>query len=155
LQDATLQAELTQAPAPFATVQAWPQAPQLFTSVARFCAQLSLPSQSPSPGWQLAMPHLPFTQFAVPPTWLQASLQLEQCVTSLVRSTSQPLARESSQSAKPVLQLIWQALSAQNGVPLIAAHGMLQPPQLLASVEVLVSQPFVGSPSQSSNGGVH
>ncbi len=79
----------------------------------------------------------------------------EQCDTSFVKSTSQPFARESSQSAKPALHVIWQTLFAQYGVPLIAPHAVPQPPQLPASAEVLVSQPLLGSPSQSAYGAVH
>ncbi len=71
-------------------------------------------------------------------------------------STSQPLAALPSQSAKPALQVYAQRPAAHSTALLArAAHAVPQAPQLRASVSVLVSQPLVGSRSQSEKVPVH
>jgi hypothetical protein len=66
-----------------------------------------------------------------------------------VRLVSHPSELDPLQSPKPAEQEATpQTPPTQFGVPLAAEHTWLQVPQLLMLVDVLVSQPLVGSPSQ-------
>src|SRR5450432_3634398 len=85
---------------------------------------------------------------------VQTVPQPPQLFTSWLTSFSQPFWRLSSQSAKPASHVIWQADSAQNGAPLTAGQVAPHAPQLAASVLVFTSQPSLGSPLQSANGGM-
>jgi hypothetical protein len=69
------------------------------------------------------------------------------CVSSGV---SQPFIGLPSQSPKPSLHLaIPQVPIVHEGVPFMAVQAFSQRPQCVVDVLRLVSQPFVGSPSQS------
>jgi hypothetical protein len=63
--------------------------------------------------------------------------------------TSQPFATSPSQSAYPPEHASVQIPSAQVGVACTVLQGRLQPPQLLTSVSVDVSQPLEARASQS------
>ncbi len=68
---------------------------------------------------------------------------------SLLRFTSQPLATLPSQLAKPALQLAMvHAPLAQPAVALASEQTLLQAPQLVGLVVVLISQPLATTPSQ-------
>jgi hypothetical protein len=68
---------------------------------------------------------------------------------SVVRLVSQPSELEPLQSPKPAEQAATpQTPPTQFGVPLAAEHTWLQLPQLLMLVDVLVSHPLFGFPSQ-------
>jgi hypothetical protein len=72
-----------------------------------------------------------------------------QLALSLLRLTSQPLAGLPSQLAKPALQLAMvHAPAAQPAVALASEQTVLQVPQLVALVWVLVSQPSLRLPLQ-------
>jgi hypothetical protein len=73
-----------------------------------------------------------------PPQWLEL----------LVVLTSQPLFGLPSQLAKPGLQLGAHVPFEQATPPFGFEHGMLQPPQWLVLLRMLVSQPLFGLPSQ-------
>src|SRR5437879_3582497 len=115
---------------------------------------------APAAGWlQLPKPlvhvesHTPPLQLrTATPLLAQARPQPPQWSTLLARSASQPsvLGAVVLQSAKPVVQPeYWQLPSLQLApTEWFASHTLPQPPQLLVVV-VVVSQPLVGSPSQS------
>lgn len=65
------------------------------------------------------------------------------------KSTSHPLATLPSQLPKPVAHVMVQTPPAQPGVPPAAEQRTPQAPQLLTSVNTVLSQPLVGTPSQS------
>src|SRR4051794_14020249 len=74
---------------------------------------------------------------------------------SVPRSTSQPLATLPSQLAKPVLQVIWQAELAHDGVPFCDEQVVVQAPQCTGSLVRLISQPLPTLPSQLAKPAVH
>ena len=87
----------------------------------------------------------------VRPAWanVHAVAQVPQCVGSLARVTSQPLALLPSQSSKPVAHAPrTHAPVAQLEAALANAHARPQAPQFVA-VFVGASQPSAGSPLQS------
>lgn len=77
--------------------------------------------------------------------------QLPQLSTSLFVFVSHPLFGLLSQLVQPVLQTGAQAPPTQLVVPCAFVHWTPQDPQLLVEVDVCVSQPFVGLPSQLPN----
>jgi hypothetical protein len=87
----------------------------------------------------------------------QALRQKPQWLGSVNVSTSHPLRGSRSQSARPPTQLVTAHTPAtQPTVPFTAVgQAFPQAPQLRESVSLLVSQPFVGSPSQFSQPGLH
>ncbi len=121
---------------PLTLPQAWPQAPQLRTSVATLVSQpvAGLPEQFAKPALQV-MRQMPLLHVAVPLTLLQAMPQAPQLRTSVTRLVSHPLAGLPEQLAKPGLQVIWQVPPRQIAVPLMT------PPQ--AGPEPHVQTPLV------------
>jgi hypothetical protein len=65
-----------------------------------------------------------------------------------VSEVSHPFERLASQFPKFVLQAMEQAPSAHPAVPLLLLQTVPQAPQLVTLVCVLISQPFVATPSQ-------
>lgn len=105
-----------------------------------------LPSQSAVSGAQFDL-QLPEEQFGADTGQLLP--QVPQFLVSVVTFTSQPLPRAlPSQSTNPLLQAIWHLPALQLGVPLLLLQVEPQPPQWVAVVLVLISQPFVGLASQ-------
>jgi hypothetical protein len=140
----TTQLLAVQAGVPLATEQRLPQDPQLATSLDVLTSQPSaeLALQSASGAVQLLMPHTPLTQLGVPPDGVgHLLLQAPQWFTFELVLTSQPLATLVSQLAKPTLQAMAQLPPAQDGEPLLLLHACPQPPQWVAVVFVLTSQP--------------
>jgi len=83
----------------------------------------------------------------VPPG--QTVPQAPQLVLLLLRLVSQPLATMASQLPKPALQLAMvHALLAQPLTALASAQMLLQAPQLVGLVRVLISQPSLSAPLQ-------
>jgi hypothetical protein len=80
---------------------------------------------------------------------LQVASQLPH-VASLPRSASQPLTASASQSAKFASQLGEHRPDAHIVPPCMFVHERLQLPQLMVSLEVVASQPLLGSASQSA-----
>jgi len=140
-----------------ATTQVRPHTLQFFGSELSGSSQplLGLPSQSPRPAGQSLTPQTPALQRGVALPASHTLRHLPQLVASLAVFASQPFDRSSSQSVKPGSQLISQAPATQLGAPFTAGQESPQPLQLATSVRVLVSQPFLGFPSQSANGAVH
>jgi hypothetical protein len=93
------------------------------------------------------MPHTPLVHEGAPLVEEQSLPQYPQLAV-LFRLISQPLARVPSQFAHPVLHAILHMPPVQNGVPFVLLHTVLQEPQLVTLVEVLVSQPLMLLPSQ-------
>lgn len=137
-------------------VQACPQAPQSAAAVLMLVSHpfVAMPSQSPKPAAQVVTRHAPEAQ----PTTAtlgseQAIPQPPQWELSASVFTSQPLAEERSQSARPELQenpheAPVQIDDANGGVAQVIPHA----PQFDA-VLIAVSQPLVGLPSQSRKPG--
>ncbi len=101
-----------------------------------------VPSQSPKPGLQLAITHAPLAQSSTAFAKLQTVPHVPQFVSETFVLVSQPFAVMPSQFAKPVLHTPSLHALATHVAP---AFGNEQefphPPQLLAFVVVLVSQP--------------
>ncbi len=138
---------------PLATTHKFPQVLQLFTSLVRLTSQPSdgSPLQSPNPAGHTLTPHLcRLHQGVAPPTAAHKLPHVPQLFTSFSVLVSQPFERLSSQSAKPGEHVIWHCESAHVGVPLMPTQIVPHAPQFVGSPLVLVSQPFVGSPSQSA-----
>ncbi len=138
--------------------QAMPQVPQWETLVRVSVSQPlgALPSQSPKPAVQAAMPQAPAVQAAVALAKKQAPPQRPQCDGLLRVSTSQPLDASPSQFSKPALQAKPQAPAAQVLVALArVGHAALQAPQWARSLWVLASQPSPAVALQSAKGAVH
>ena len=128
---------------PLVLLHARPHAPQFVAEVASVVSQLPLPSQSAEPGMQMLRPHMPMTQVAARPVMLgQTVPHMRQLVVSVLRLVSQPLLGSRSQSPKPgVHGPMVHAPATQLAVALAKRQRLLQAPQLLGSVLVLVSQP--------------
>ena len=156
LQAATAQAPLTQLGVALGSTQAMPQAPQLATAPPRATSQPlpALASQSPKPGLQ-AIWQAPSAQEAAPLVASQALPQAAQCSASLARFTSHPSTRLLLQSAKPGLQAIWQAPSAQEAAPLLPLQTLPQAPQWVTLLARSTSQPVTTWPSQSALPALH
>ena len=126
-------------PVPEQTV---PQAPQASGSVVRSRHTLE---QLVCPDPQVVT-HTPAEQ-SWPPA--QTLPQAPQLLVSLLRLRSQPLPGAPSQLAKPALQLAMvHAPAAQPAVALASEQTVLQAPQLVGLVVVLVSQPSLSRPLQ-------
>ena len=115
---------------PFVALHTAPQAPQF----ARFADVLSsqplvrLLSQFPYPVVQV-IPQAPDVQVAVPFVALHTVGQVPQCAGVVLRFTSHPLPALLSQSPKPAVQVIPQAVPAQVAVPFVLLHTVVQLPQ--------------------------
>jgi len=96
--------------------------------------------------------HMPSTHRDIAFGMVQEMPQAPQFRVSFVTFTSHPFERRlPSQSANPDSQAPTQTPSPQMGVGMWAlGQAPPQPPQCLASVLVLTSQPLLGSPSQSA-----
>jgi hypothetical protein len=154
LQPTIVHTEFTHSAVPLAAAHTVPQAPQLVAVFVRLTSQplAGEPSQSPSPGAQLEMPQVPFTQFGVPPTAEQTLPQVPQLLTSELLAISQPFVSKPSQLRKPALQLIPHMPAEQVGVPFWLLQTVPQAPQCSVEVFRFVSQPFEAMPSQSAQG---
>jgi hypothetical protein len=132
-------------------VQALLQEPQCVASVPRFISQplLERPSQLPKPELQESE-HAPRLQVAVALAPLHTAPHAPQFAVDVLVFVSQPLFLLPSQSAKLPVQTGVQTPATQLVVPFAFVQAMPQPPQLLMSVVVGVSQPFFGLPSQSA-----
>lgn len=132
-----------------------PQPPQLSTSLRVSISQpfVGLESQSRKPMAQLATVQAPDVQLQLAFIPLQLVVQLPQWSTSLRMSVSQPVTGLESQSAKPGEQLATaQAPDAQLQLAFIPLQAIMQPPQWLTLLRVLISQPFAGFMSQLAKG---
>jgi hypothetical protein len=95
--------------------------------------------------------HTPLTQLVEPCAFAQAMPQLPQAATSVMRFASQPFEAMLSQFPDmPGTQAGMQIPSEQPVVPNDVVHSRSQPPQLITSLAVAVSQPLAGLPSQSA-----
>ena len=130
------------------------QAPQWSVSVLRSDSQplVTLPSQSPRPPAQVEV-HTPRAHMPMP----QERPQAPQLVLLVSVFTSQPFIGFMSQSAKPGShETIAQAPAAHPFTrTFVRLHAASQRPQCCALVTVLVSQPVVGSASQSPKPVLH
>lgn len=155
LHDVTEQAKpvlvLLHASVAWLVLQALPHAPQFVVVVIAVSHPFAaFPSQSANPGEHTIL-HVEPTQVPTPPLWLHAFPHAPQLLASLVRLISQPFAAFPSQSANPALHAaIAHFEAAHVSVALFVLQGRPQPPQLLALVVVLTSQPLAGLPSQSA-----
>ena len=121
-----------------------PQPPQLFGSVAMLVSQplTGLPSQSEKPAAHTGV-HALATQLVVPFAFEQTVPQLPQACTAVRRSVSQPFWTLPSQSpAVPGAQTGVQTPCEHEVLPSAVVHADVQPPQLITSLAVAVSQPF-------------
>ena len=105
------------------------------------------PSQSANPAAQTGV-HTPATQLEVPCAFAQSVPHVPQFV-AVSRLVSQPLAVVASQSPYPAWQLGRHKPELHTAVPCAFEHRFVQPPHLPAALVMSVSQPFVGSLSQS------
>jgi hypothetical protein len=156
LQLATAQVPFTHAALPFAMEQAFPQAPQLLTSLPTLTSQPSAtaPLQFTQPASQLAMLHVPLVHTGVPCGMLHTFPQAPQLLEFEAVPVSQPSAGLLLQSPVPGLQLaIWQLPPTHTEVPFATVQMRPQPPQSPRLVSVFVSQPSAGSPLQSAKPG--
>lgn len=136
----------------FARSHTVPHPPQ-FVSVWVLVSQplLGLPSQLAKPDAQVGT-QAPAVQTVVPFAFVQAAPQLPQLVALVFRFASQPFEARPSQLPKPVLQAPSTQAAAEQLAPAFAnVQALPHEPQLVAVVLRFVSQPFVGSPSQSPN----
>jgi hypothetical protein len=127
------------------------QMPQWLVSVLRFTSQPSplLPLQLPNPELQ-AIEHEPRLQVAVAFAPLHPWPQAPQFPRLVSVFVSHPLFGLPSQLLKLPLHTGVQTPATQLVDPFELVQLMPQPPQLVASVVVAVSQPFFGLPSQSA-----
>ena len=134
--------------------QTLPQAPQFELLVPRVVSHPldALPSQLPKPGSQDPSPQAPPAQTGVP--WTsdgQAMPQAPQLARLVPRLVSQPLTALPSQLPKPAAQAPRPHTPPTHVALALAGRGHALPhtPQLSTVTARLVSQPFVGSLSQS------
>lgn len=157
LHDDTPQTPFKQLGVPPTAWHAEPQAPQLSTF---FVVSTSHPSatwlsQSANPVAHL-MEQAPRAQVAVSLLVEQGLPQPPQFAASESELTSQPSFGSPLQSAQPGLQLaIAHTPFEHSGLAFGGVQAALQAPQLSVSTFLLVSHPFVASPSQSPRGGTH
>jgi hypothetical protein len=130
-----------------------PQLPQLLTSVLVLISQPSAGRllQSAYPALQLPISHVPAVQLSLALGRLQTVPQPPQWFGLVLVLISQPSAGELLQSAYPELQLeIWHEPPEQLAEAFARLHTVPQPPQLLTSVLVLISQPSAVTALQSA-----
>jgi hypothetical protein len=106
-------------------------------------------SQSPNPTAQV-MPHAPVSQKGVPLVASQTAAHAAQFAGSVCVFTSQPFARDASQSAKPASQVMPQVADVHVAVPFVALHALMQAPQCAGSVVRFTSQPSTFETLQSA-----
>lgn len=133
---------------PFVLVHAVPQAPQFAVLVPRFASQPGEASQLPNPPLHVREQD-PRLHVALALAPLHTDPQEPQLPTLTSVFVSQPLFGFESQLLKVPLQTGVQTPAVQLVEPFELVHVVPQPPQLLESAAVLVSQPFLGLPSQS------
>jgi hypothetical protein len=103
-----------------------------------------------------AMAQTPAAHEGVPPAEEQARPHVPQCLTSVARGVSQPLAGLLSQSPKPALHdAMVHAPATQRAEAFGRAQGLPHPPQWVSEVRVSASQPLPLLPSQSAKPGSH
>jgi hypothetical protein len=143
---------LTHVSLAFARLHTVPHAPQFARLVVRSVSQplAELPSQSPLPVLQVAIPHTPFTQFGVPPVDGQTCPHAPQLFTSVLSAVSQPSFGLPLQSLYPDAQEGTQAPDVHAFVPCAFVQATPQAPQFDAVLSA-VSQPFRALPSQLPN----
>jgi len=137
-------------------LQTLPQPPQLFVEVDVLVSQpfVISPSQLPKPELQV-IAQLPPLQLGVPLLFEHALEQVPQCRASFPKLTSHPVEAAPSQSAKPLLQEMWQALLTHDGIPPTELHAAPHPPQCATVAVVFVSHPFTMLPSQLPSPALH
>jgi hypothetical protein len=140
---------------PFAFVHCVPQVPQ-FDVVFSDASQPLFwrPSQLPNPALQ-EIEQEPRLQVGVAFAPLQTEPQEPQLPRLVSVFVSQPLFGFPSQFLKLPLHTGVHTPLTQLVVPFAFVQAMPQPPQLLMSAEVAVSQPFFGLPSQSEKPAEH
>jgi hypothetical protein len=140
---------------PFAPPQKTLQPPQLLGSALVGSSQpfAGLPSQSLKPGLQVGV-HTPAEHATWPFGFRHLFPQPPQSFGLVATSSSQPLFGSPSQSAQPVLQVGWHCPATQLVEPLAFVQAVSQSPQLATLPVRFASQPFAGSPSQSSKPGL-
>ena len=145
-----------QAAVPFVPLHAAAQVPQLEALVVVFVSQpfATLLSQFPYPTLH-AIPHFPPVQLAVPLLVLHAAEQAPQFVALVLVFVSQPFATLLSQFPYPALHAIPHCPPLQLAVPFVPLQAVLQAPQFVALVLVLISQPLAALLSQFSNPTLH
>ena len=133
---------------PFAFVHASPHPPQFGTDVCVFVSQplFAFESQSPKPELHVGR-HTPLGHVVVPFVFEHPVPHPPQFVV-VVSGASQPLPRFASQLPNPAPHAIAHAPSAQLAVPLLLLHTVPHVPQFEGFVCVLISHPFVETPSQ-------
>jgi hypothetical protein len=141
--DVTVQAPALQEPVPFWKLQALPQSPQFWTSVASVASQPSVTSASqlPKPA-EHVIPHAPALQVGVPFVALQIAPHAPQWPASVSVLISQPSAYWALQSSKvPVHAVIAQVSTLQVTVALSAAQAFPHAPHADRLPVSVVSQP--------------
>jgi hypothetical protein len=131
-----------------AFVHATPHPPQLAALVSVLVSQplFGLPSQFAYPAVHTGV-HTPLAHAVVPFAFVHACPHAPQF--AVVESTaSQPFATLLSQLPKPMLQAMLQLPATHDAVPLVLLQTAPQVPQFDTFVDVLVSQPLLGLPSQ-------
>jgi hypothetical protein len=115
----SVQLPVTQVSVALARLHTAPQAPQFGRLVFRFVSQPfpERPSQSPSPALHTLMPHVPLTQFAVPPELGHTLPHVLQLLTSVRTLASHPFAGLPSQSLNPALHVGTQVPAGQVVLP--------------------------------------
>ena len=107
------------------------------------------------------MTHVVPLHAALPFWTAQTAPHAPQLLTSFRVERSHPSLTSALQLAKPALHVIAQEPLLHFGVPFVASHAappltaLEQAPQLFTSLEVSISQPFPGFPSQSAYGEMH
>ncbi len=129
----------------FGRLQLVAHVPQWVGSVLRLISQPFgvRPSQFAKPALHEAIVQLPATQPCAAFARLHAPAHEPQCVGSVFRFTSQPLASRPSQSANPALQVYPHAPAVHVEDAFAGVlQSVLQPPQCVGSVFRFTSQPF-------------
>lgn len=137
---------------PFVELQANPHTPQLAVLDAVLVSQPfdAIPSQSPQPGSHTVTRHAPEEHDSVACGRSQIVSHAPQSV-SARRFLSQPSDATPLQLPHPGLQPATVHTPPEHpDVPFGVTHAAPQPPQLAGSVVVVVSQPLLGSLSQSA-----
>ena len=141
--------------AAFDRSQSDPHAPQFVSVVSGVSHPLpGLPSQSPNPPLQLDTPHLPATQFGVPPAAGHTFPHCPQLLMLDAMLVSHPFTGLPSQSSYPALHVGAHAPAAHATPPFPFVHTSPHAPQFVV-VPSDVSHPSFGSPLQSPKPAPH
>jgi len=149
---ATVHCDMLHPAVPLATMHTRPQLPQWLVVLVVLVSQPleAMPSQSANPAVQLNAQRPPVHAGTALSAAMHTVPQAPQCETLVVVLVSQPLLALSSQSSNPAEQApMSHRPIVQAAVALARSQRVVQAPQRVGSLERLVSQPFVGSPSQS------